>query len=168
MADDITFEDEEGNVKDKIDKLRKSFKECQKEKKEYLDGWKRSKAEHINYTKNQDKIFKRDLDLRFANFIDNVLPVFDSVLLALKVESDNIGISSIKMQFDQLFTTMNIEILEPKVGDKFDPHKHESIEEEEVSDAKKDNTIANVIRIGAKYNDYIIRAPIVKIYIHKK
>jgi len=68
--DNLNFDDEQQNNQDqenvqikelmeKIDKLTNDLEKCQNEKQEYLDGWQRSRAEFINYQKeNKKELFK--------------------------------------------------------------------------------------------------------------
>src|SRR3989344_6824683 len=62
-----------------IDELQK----CQKEKDEYLDGWKRAKADLSNYKKDEMKRF--ETVAKFANeaIIRELIAVLDSFDLAL-------------------------------------------------------------------------------------
>ena len=46
--DDFEFDTTDGNLADKLKKLRAELKATQKEKTEYLSGWQRSKADYLN------------------------------------------------------------------------------------------------------------------------
>jgi len=52
---------ENGEKPEELDELAK----CQKEKDEYLDGWKRAKADLINYKKDEAQRFENIV--KFAN-----------------------------------------------------------------------------------------------------
>ena len=42
--------------KDKKEKPQSEIEKCKKQAEEYLDGWKRAKADLINYKKRQEEI----------------------------------------------------------------------------------------------------------------
>ena len=84
MAEENTkkIEEKEKSETEEEDELTK----CQKERDEYLDGWKRAKADLINYKKDEAKRF--EAVVKFANEaiirdLINVLDSFDLALIAL-------------------------------------------------------------------------------------
>ena len=54
-------EKKEENI-DQKDESENEIIKCQKERDEYLDGWKRAKAELINYKKTKQKSLKKSLN----------------------------------------------------------------------------------------------------------
>ena len=44
-GDEVVFEDENEAADSALQKVKKALKLCEKERKEYLNGWKRAKAE---------------------------------------------------------------------------------------------------------------------------
>ncbi len=76
---------------EEIDELKK----CQKERDEYLEGWKRAKADLINYKKDEAKRFEAVVKFSNESLIReliNVLDSFDLALVALQqtqINADN-------------------------------------------------------------------------------
>ncbi|MBI2053505.1 MAG: nucleotide exchange factor GrpE, partial [Candidatus Sungbacteria bacterium] len=100
--------DEEGAMPDlqaKIKKLKADLARSDKERKEYLDGWQRAKADGINYKKEEGRRLE-DL-IRFASvgMIEELLPVLDSFDLALAGSTDKgmeRGIMLIRSQLEDV------------------------------------------------------------------
>src|SRR3989344_538799 len=63
------------------------LEKCQKERDEYLDGWKRAKADLANYKKDELKHFEEFAKWSQESLIREVIVVLDSFDLAL-VSSD--------------------------------------------------------------------------------
>ena len=58
--DEVVFEDTNVSVtgaKGALEKAKKALRACEKERKEYLDGWKRTKADALNDKKRQKRCF---------------------------------------------------------------------------------------------------------------
>lgn len=68
------------------------------------------------------------------------------------------GVSLTLKSLQKVFANNGIMKVEPQPGDKFDPHKHESVFQ--VDDpTKESNTVAMLIKSGYSIHDRIIRAP---------
>ena len=87
MPDEIEFiPDEEGipqELAGKIKKLKEESKRCETERKEYLEGWQRAKADFINFKKDEGKRFEDMARFVTASIVEEFLPVLDSFDLAL-------------------------------------------------------------------------------------
>jgi len=141
-----------------IDKLKK---QCD----EYLDGWKRSKADFINYRK--DEVKRLDLILKFANetIIKDLINVLDSFDLAIqslggdsKVEK---GVYLIRAQLEDILKKYGLERIIVSVGQKFDPALHEAIAS--VESDKPSGTIIDEVERGYTLSGKLIRAARVKV-----
>lgn len=125
-------------------KEEKEIKKLQKKCEEYLDGWKRAKADYSNLKKESEK---KSIELaQFANasLVLQVLPVYDNMKLAVKhipekeKEKDWVkGVIQIKKQFREFLKNLNIEEIKT-VNEKFDPELHEAVAHEEKKDFEKD------------------------------
>ena len=100
-----------------------------------------------------------------------VLPVLDSVRAALSQSSGDTtvqsGVEQIHTQCLRSFSGMGIDLVDT-VGEQFDPHIHQSVGEREVSSEKEDNTVAEVMRTGARIGNLVIRPAMVYIGVYKK
>src|SRR3989344_5898498 len=114
----------EKDPKEDIEKLKG---ECE----EYLNGWKRAKADLSNYKKDE---FKRLEELvRFANedIVRDLLNILDSFDLALRAmeESGEVekGVYLIQNQLEDLLRRRGLEKIEAHEGDVFAPSLHEAV-----------------------------------------
>src|SRR3989338_1914830 len=121
------IEEREGIAPDlhaRLEKVKFALKRCEQEKREYLDGWQRDKADHINYRKDEGKRFEDMAQFVTAGFIQEILPVLDSFDLALghelpkEVEK---GVLLIRSQFRDVLKKRGLDEIEVKEGDEFNP-----------------------------------------------
>ncbi len=151
----------------KID-LQKELDKCNKEKQEYLDGWKREKADFINYKKEESERIKTMIEYGNKDLISRILPILDNFELALKEIPKNQentdlikGLEQIKFYFiktlkDEGLTEINC------LGEFFDPYFHEAVEV--VEDEKKESgIIIEEIQKGYKMNNKLIRPAKVRV-----
>jgi len=152
--------------KDKKD----SFEKVSKERDEYLDGWKRAKADLINYKK--EEVQRLDEIARFASkeIVLDLIKVIDSFELALaaleKEGSVEKGVYMIKGQLMEVLEKYGVQTIEIGEGDQFDPSIHEAIANVETED-DKDDQIAEEVEKGYIMHDKVIRAAKVKVYKEK-
>jgi molecular chaperone GrpE len=167
-TDDISFEDtnEEGEVdaRTTIKKLREKIKKLEGEKQEYLDLSQRTRADYANFKKEVEA--NRVADRKFATkrFITDLLPVLDSYDMAQgNKESweavDKNWRMGIEYIFAQLRTVLEGEGVTQfgKVGETFDPHLHESMEQVAVENERDNDKIMKILQNGYKMNDTILR-----------
>ena len=158
----IVPEQEEEFAIAKLRKVKKALKTCEQERKEYLDGWKRAKADALNEKKRQQKLLSTEQDTALARYVSAMLPILDSVRVALTAESGSLdeGVKQIHTQCLQSLESVGVEIIDP-VGEPFDPHKHQAIGNREVADTKEVEKVIEVARVGALLNETVIRAAMV-------
>ena len=90
--DDIEFiaDDESDGVadpKEKIQRLKQALTRSDAEKREYLDGWQRAKADIANSRRDEDKRFRDWRDRLEGDMILEFLTAIDSFDLALAVKN---------------------------------------------------------------------------------
>lgn len=165
---------EELPTKDVAKKLREEIKKLQKEKEEYLTGWQRAKADYVNLQKELDLAKINISILTKEKVTEKLLPALDSFEMAFankahweKIDKDwQDGITSIYQQLISGLEKSGIEkITEIEVS--FDPKFHESIGLINTDDKNKDHTIANVLQVGYKIGERVIRPAKVNIYEFK-
>ena len=154
----------EKDPKEDIEKLKQ---ECE----EYLDGWKRAKADLANYKRDE---FKRLEELaRFANedIIRDLLNILDSFDLALQAmeKSGEVekGVYLIQNQLEDLLRRRGLEKMDVQEGQMFDPSMQEAVMTVEGSN-EKDGLIAESIEKGYTLNGKVVRPAKVKVYKHMK
>lgn len=154
---------EEKEKPEEIDELSK----CQKERDEYLDGWKRAKADLINYKKDEAKRF--EAIVKFSNEslvreLINVLDSFDLALIALENEADSKkekGLYLIRQQLEDILKQNGLERIIISVGQPFDPALQEAVAE--VESDKPSGTIIEEVERGYLLNGKLIRPARVKV-----
>lgn len=146
------------DLQEKIKKIKEGFNRCETERKEYLDGWQRSKADHINYKNEEGKRFEDMARFVTTGLIQEILPVLDSFDLAVVHELPKElekGILLIRSQFEDVLKKRGLAEIKVKVGEKFNPEKHEAIGEVE-SDAPEE-TIAEEVQRGYFFRERVLR-----------
>lgn len=136
-----------------------------KERDEYLDGWQRSRAELVNYRKDEAK--RIDDMMKFANgaLIRDLIMVIDNFTLAImameKQGSVDQGIYMIKAQMEDILKQYGLEKMPVTVGEQFDPAKHEAVASVESELAS--GSIAEEVERGYYLHGKLIRPSRVKV-----
>ncbi len=151
-----------------IEDLKKKLKEYQKERGEYLAGWQRSRADFINFKKEEGERFKKFFETEKTEMILKILPVLDNLekakreLSESKELSDYLeGLSQIEKQFQGFLKEQGVEEIKC-LGEKFNPNFHQAVEEVGVKD-KKSGEILEVIQKGYQLAGRVIRSARVKV-----
>jgi len=156
-------EQPDNDFQEKVEKIKKKLKECQKQKEEYLRGWQRCQADFINYRKRQEaNMGELKINIQAEVFRD-ILQVLDSLNSAVKHSKPKKGREEISLIMDQLKKVLdryNIKEIE-SVGEKFNPEIHEAIAQ--VESSKKSGIIIEEIQKGYTINNKLLRPAIVKV-----
>lgn len=159
MADDIQKNSEQ---KEKIDD---ELVKCLKEKDEYLDGWKRAKADLINYKKDEIKRFETMAKFSQEAIIRDLIAVLDSFDLALtimeKEEKTEKGIYLIKAQLEDILKQNGLERVIIPIGQSFDPSLQEAIAS--VNSDKPSGTVIEEVEKGYLLHGKLVRPARVKV-----
>ena len=156
-------ESEGGSVADKTKKLREELKTVEAEKKEYLDGWQRAKADLANYKKDESRRFDDFMKFAAEGVIFEVVQVLDSFDLALQHEMPKDvekGIVMIRSQLEDILRRRGLEVI-PAIGQKFDPAYHEAIAE--VESEGEEGMVAEELQKGYMLNGKVLRPARVKL-----
>ncbi|QQS61352.1 MAG: nucleotide exchange factor GrpE [Candidatus Moraniibacteriota bacterium] len=150
-----------------------SYKEY-KESKESLLGWRRCLADFENFKKRQE-VYGREISVRAVeDVVLNFLPVIDnfsSSIVHVPKDHENdpwvTGITYIHKQLEGVLREIDVEEIEVKEGDVFDPEIHEAIEnrgnlesEKESEEEKQESSIIKISKIiqkGYRFKGKIIR-----------
>lgn len=137
----------------------------QKERDEYLDGWKRAKAELINYKREDAQRFEAVLKMANEGLIRRLLLVLDSFDLGLSsLEKDGPaqkGMYLIRSQLKDILKSCGLEEIASSVGQLFNPAVAESVEE--VESDEPSGTVVEEVEKGYLLNGRIVRPARVKI-----
>ena len=147
----------------KLAKSREKLARCESERKEYLDGWQRAKAELINYKKDETKRFEELAKFATEGLIADILPALDAFDLALQHDMPKDvekGITLIRLQLEDTLRRRGLEPI-PAIGQRFNPALHEAIGT--VEGAGEGDTVAEELQRGWRLNGKVIRPARVKI-----
>jgi len=173
--DPMQFESEEDleNPTLAMKKLREKLKTCEKEKKEYLDGWQRMRADFANIKRDEEA--RRGEMIKFASegLVDDLLPVLDSFSMAFgnkeaweKVDANwRKGVEYIYAQMYSVLESRGLTEI-GKVGELVDPRTHVAVEEVPTILEKDINTVSEVIQKGYRLHNKVIRPAKVKSFGH--
>lgn len=174
--DDIVLEPEIDSESAKepaqiIKTLKEKLGACQKERQEYLDGWQRARADFINAKKREEEERAEFVKFSKKELLKELLPALDSFHTAFgdkdaweKVDLNwRMGVQYIYSQLVTVLERQGIALIEPEVGEPFDPKRHASIETVPVASKDKDHTIVAVVQKGYALYDKILQPAKVKI-----
>ncbi len=137
-------------VADEVSELEKAKKEAQ----DYLDGWKRAKADFINYKNEQEKRSKELVQFASLSAIVKIIPVMESFRLAFShvppetADSDWVkGVEQIYKQLQESMKTLGVEQETGIEGMPFDPMRHEAVAQE-VDPTKEEGIILKEVNAG--------------------
>jgi molecular chaperone GrpE len=132
----------------------------ERERDEYLDGWKRAKADLINY-KNEELARMNEV-IRFAgeDMVRDMITVLDSFDLCIaslgkEDKASAKGIHMIRTQMEDILKKKGLERIIVSVGHPFDPALHEAISVME-SD-KPSGTVIDEVEKGYLWNGKMLR-----------
>jgi len=134
---------------------------------EYLNNWKRAMADFENYKKRQIESQKDLLRYSLEGITMQILPVLDNFHASTdhipEDQKDNqwvVGIMHIQKQLEDLLKNNEIEEIQTKEGDEFDPKIHEAIKNDqkgEKDEPELKNKIEKVLQKGYKIGGKVIR-----------
>lgn len=155
--------------KEKDISLEDQIIKLQEEVSNNLSGWKRAQADYQNLQKTSAKE-KLDI-IKYASFdiITKLIPLFDNFELALKYTPEELkdnqwvkGIEFILKQIQDLLIEQGVQIINP-LGEDFDPYQHEAVETIQSEDENNKNKVIEVMQVGYKLEDKLIRSARVKV-----
>ncbi len=146
------------------------FEELQKQCDDYLNGWKRARADYENLKKEMAK--EKEAFVKFANLnlIVSIIPVYNNLKIALESVPADLenndwvkGVSQIKEQLREFLRENGVEEMAVKVGDEFNPEIHEAVEQltknnQQETKNEEENKISKVVSDGYKMHGRVIMA----------
>ena len=150
-------------------KLEKKDEEIEKAKAD-MEHWKneyyKAYADMANLRKDIEKDHQEIKKYRIEGFVDNLVRILDAFDMALKNEPKNeetknylTGFKYVYSQLIDLIKSEGVEVIEPKIGDKFDETTMHAVET--VEDDGEENIVKVVSCKGYKLHNHLIRASMV-------
>ena len=173
MEEDKKQKDNSQSESPEVEELKGRLAKCEVERDDYLNGWKRAKADLINYKKDEAKRFEELIQFGSSDLIKDLIPVLDSFDLALAVlekegkrengstELTTKGIYMIRSQIEDVLKKRGFERMTVSVGGEFDPNLHESVGE--IESVHPPGSIVLEIERGYLLNGRVIRPARVKL-----
>ncbi|MBI4159691.1 nucleotide exchange factor GrpE [Candidatus Wolfebacteria bacterium] len=167
INDDALNNGSGGNKADETTQGEDESTRIKREREEYLEGWKRAKADFLNYKKDEIKRLGDFSKFAAERLIHELIAVLDSFNLALASESvkedeqAQRGLYLIRQQLEDVLRGHGLRRVEVRAGDAFDPAFHEAIAE--VESDKPSGTIVDELEHGYFLQDKLIRPARVKV-----
>ena len=139
--------------------------EAKSEAETYLDNWKRTQADFLNYKRRCEQ--EKEDTIKFGNttLLLALLPVLDDLQRALDSVPDDIddiqwveGIRLIERKFNSCLESQGVKVIKTE-GEAFDPNIHEAA----LHVDGEDGMIVNELQKGYKLRDRIIRPAMVAV-----
>jgi molecular chaperone GrpE len=134
--------------------------------KEMQDAFLRAKAEVENFRRRAQEDISRAHKFAIEAFAESLVPVKDSLEMALRVESPSIeslreGVEMTLKQLSTAFEKNRLFEIHPQPGAKLDPMKHQAISM--VPAEQVANTIVSVLQKGYMISDRLLRPALVTV-----
>lgn len=141
--------------------------QLEKEKKQYLEGWKRERADFLNYKKEEQERQKSWMAYATEKIVKDLLPVLDSLERAevniSKEDKKNKTVQGLLQNIAQLKSFLKKQgVQEVEARGQFNPELHEAVAQEE-REGVESGEILEVLEKGYELHGKLIRAPRVKI-----
>ncbi len=133
---------------------------------ELQDAFLRAKAESENMRRRAQEDIAKAHKFAIENFAEAMVPVKDSLEMALKVETPSVeslkeGVEMTLKQLVSAFEKNRLMEVSPQAGDKLDPMKHQAISM--VPSDQDANTIVSVLQKGYTIADRLLRPALVTV-----
>lgn len=133
---------------------------------ELQDSFLRAKAESENMRRRAQEDIAKAHKFAVESFAEAMVPVKDSLEMALKVETPSIeslkeGVEMTLKQLVSAFEKNRLLEVSPQPGDKLDPMKHQAISM--VPSDQEANTIVSVLQKGYTIADRLLRPALVTV-----
>jgi molecular chaperone GrpE len=152
-----------------LDKLKKKLEDVTKEKDQYLAGWQRARADHLNYLKDEQEKLKIVMEYINQGLIVELLPILDSFKEAdgsiPQGYADNQiikGFLQIREQLESILKNQGLEEMEIELGTPFDPLRQEILSTIPKPEMENDS-VAEISLKGYLFKGKIVRPAKVKI-----
>lgn len=133
---------------------------------ELQDAFLRAKADGENIRRRAQEDIAKAHKFAIEGFAETLVPVKDSLEMALKVESPSVeslkeGVEMTLKQLNSAFDKGRLAEVNPTPGDKLDPMKHQAISM--VPADQEPNTVVSVLQKGYTIADRLLRPALVTV-----
>ncbi|MBI2634968.1 MAG: nucleotide exchange factor GrpE [Parcubacteria group bacterium] len=146
---------------------KNEIENLKKQAEEYLNGWKRAKADYLNLKKEMESQgieikdwMSKIMLLPLLGIMDGFDKAFANIPESIATDGWIKGIEGIKKQLEDYLKSQGVEAMAAK-GEKFDPIKHEAVESVEGGESQ---IVAEELQKGYLKNGEVLRPAKVKVY----
>lgn len=144
--------------------LEQKLAEAEAKAAEMQDAFLRAKADGENTRRRAQEDIARAHKFAIESFAEAMVPVKDSLEMALKVETPSIeslkeGVEMTLKQLSSAFEKNRLQEISPEQGEKLDPMKHQAISM--VPSQQEANTVVTVLQKGYMIADRLLRPALV-------
>jgi molecular chaperone GrpE len=165
---------EENTNTSELEEVKKQLEEAKEKCEEYLNGWKRERADFLNYKKDEMERIGQLVKYSEEELILKIIPILDNIYLAARqnFSTENLdgqetvrlkcfhdGLLQIIKQLEDFLAKEGIEPIKT-VGEPFDPNFMEAVGEAEGGD---EGTIIEEVQRGYTMNGKLIRVAKVRV-----
>lgn len=162
-------EDEVTTLKKQVEELTKNYQDLlkdneakEKQAKDWENKYYTVYADMANTRKQVEKENQEFKRYAVQSTIQEIIPVLDSFDMALKNEPQDekiknyvAGFKMIHSKLLNVLKQLGIEIINPQVGEEFNPHSMEAFS---TVDGEKDNLVAETFLKGYRLHDHLLRS----------
>ena len=153
------------NEEIKEETAAEEVKEEEKEVDDFKDKYLRILAEFDNYKKRTQKEKGELYDYTLCEVVSKILPVYDTLKLALNHESSDealkTGVELTLKQFEKVLSDLNVSEIEA-LGKTFDPNLHNAVMHME-DENYGENIVVDEFQKGYTYRDTVVRHSMVRV-----
>jgi len=150
------------DMDEELKNLKEKLEATEKEREEYLNGWKRAKADFINYQREENNRMFSAISLINGGLALEIIRVLDGWDMARKESpKESEGFLLIRKQLEDVLKKIKVEKIKISPGDKFDSKIHESIGE--IESDQPPGTVAEVMLSGYFLGEHALRPVQVKL-----
>ena len=140
--------------------LEELLAEAQAKIEQQRDSMLRAVADAENARKRAQTEAASAQKYALERFAERLLPVMDSLEAALK-SGDTSGVELTLKQLTEALEKSSIRPIEPKAGERFDPHRHQAMAAVEAD--SEPNTVVSVLQKGYSLHDRVLRPALVTV-----
>jgi molecular chaperone GrpE len=140
--------------------LEELLAEAQAKIEQQRDSMLRAVADAENARKRAQTEAASAQKYALERFAERLLPVMDSLEAALK-SGDTSGVELTLKQLTDALEKSSIRPIEPKAGERFDPHRHQAMAAVEAD--SEPNTVVSVMQKGYGLHDRVLRPALVTV-----
>jgi molecular chaperone GrpE len=168
---EVTIDDlEEETGRAPADAISEHLREELRELEELRDRHLRLAAEFDNYKRRTRKEIlesreaaQASLTTQLLDALDDLTRVADTPADSTTTEALHEGVALVERKLLKALTDAGMEAISP-LGERFDPNVHEAIFASDTTDPEQDDLISQVVVIGYKFGDRLLRPARVGVY----